>query len=155
MVSFESFIETGVSRPANSSAPTSRRTFQGLPTPDPFTTPVYPLTAPPPALPHHIQGASSGRWAAPLGPSACWGSSASAVLGERWSLRPSQQVFSLLMLLLACLSVSTHLLSHTCAALEKRVISVFLFCFLRADHKTAVKMGIFEYEKVKSNNNNS
>lgn len=61
----------------------------------------------------------------------------SGALGERWSLRQGQQVFSVLMLLLACLSVSIHLLSHTCTALEKRVISVF-FLFERCSQKTAV-----------------
>lgn len=39
-------------------------------------------------------------------------------------------MFSMVMLLLACLSVSAHLLSHTCAALEEKVLSVFLFSLL-------------------------
>lgn len=36
----------------------------------------------------------------------------------------------MVMLLLARLSVAAHLLSHTCAALEEKVLSVFLFSLL-------------------------
>lgn len=51
-----------------------------------------------------------------------------ASLGERCKEPEARPIaFSLVMLLLACLSVSAHLLSHTCAALEEKVLSVFLF----------------------------
>lgn len=54
-----------------------------------------------------------------------------ASLGERCKEPEARPIaFSSVMLLLACLSVSAHLLSHTCAALEEKVLSVFLLSLL-------------------------
>lgn len=114
------FIEMGVSR-ANLTQDVSG---SRLPTPDPSTTPIYPLN-PPLFLPtasavRHLGDGQSLSGPLPAGDQP-------AVWSPRCSPRQGQQVFSVLMLLLACLSVSIHLLSHTCTALEKRAISVFLF----------------------------
>lgn len=94
----------------------------------PHSSFLYPLKYPvllfdysAPPFSHPIHRTSSGLWLGVRSAHPPNSSLPSGVLGERWKESGAgPTVVSPVMLLLACLSVSLHLLSHTCLALEKR-----------------------------------